>query len=223
MKKMMWVVLALLLAAPLYGQGLTITLRESGPMGQSAPALKTDGPRARLDIPSMASQILYDASSRTLQLLVPLLRTYQEFTPASVQVAAAARGQGAAPLAPISYRRTGTGKVRDWSCNTYDGFRGAEKVAEICAAEGAAVGLAAADFTVVQQAVDMVKAIAPPAIIERVPVYGATATHGFSGFVVRRVNLKNGQPEITTELVEIKREAIPATTFALPAGLTRAP
>jgi len=222
MKKIMLGVLALFLAAPLCGQGLTISLRETGPTGQSAPALKAEANRARLDIPSMASQIFYDASSKTLQLVVPLLRTYQEFTPTTVQ-ATAARGQGAPSLPPISYRRTGTSKVRDWTCTTYDGFRGAEKVVEMCAAEGAAVGLTAADFTVVQQAVDMMKAIAPPAMIERVPVFGATATHGFNGFIVRRVNLKNGQPDITTELVEIKREAIPATTFALPAGFNKAP
>jgi hypothetical protein len=216
--------LILLLAVPLHGQGLTVAMKETGPAGQSTPTLQTDRTRARLDIPSLASQVLYDSGTRTLQLLVPLLRTYREFTPASVQQRAAAeRGRGQASPAPITYKRTGTGKVRDWTCTTYEGFRGAEKVAEVCAAEGNAIALTAADFAVAQQAIDIAKAIAPPEMIERIPIYGTAAGQGFAGFPVRRVTFRNGKAETTTELAEIKREAIPAASFAVPAGFNKAP
>jgi hypothetical protein len=224
MKSIWGSMLILLIALPLQGQGLTVTLKETGPTGQSTPMLQIDRTRARLDIPSMASQVLYDSATKTLRLLVPLLRTYREYTPAIIQErAAAARGQSQPTAAPVTYKRTGTSKVRDWTCTTYDGFRGSEKVAEVCAAEGTAIALSSADFAIAQQAIDMAKGIAPPEMIERIPIYGTAASQGFAGFPVRRVSIRNGQPEITTELVEIKRDAIPATNFAVPAGFNKAP
>lgn len=224
MKSIRGSVLILLLALPLQGQGLTVTLKETGPAGQTAPMLQTDRTRARLDIPSLASQVLYDSATKTLQLLVPLLRTYREYTPAIVQQRAAAeRGRGQPPLAPIMYKRTGSSKVRDWTCTTYDGMRGSEKVVEVCAAEGTAIALTSADFAIAQQAIDMAKAIAPPEMMERIPIYGTAASQGFAGFPVRRVSFRNGQPEITTELLEVKRDAIPAANFAVPAGFNKAP
>src|SRR5215813_4481297 len=159
MKKIVLGILWVFIAMPLYSQGLTLTMKETGPAGQSAPMLQTDRTHARLDIPSLVSQILYDSSTKTMQVLVPLLRNYREYTPASIQQRPPATGgQGeAAPaaLAPITYKRTGTSKVQSWTCTTYDGFRGSEKVVEVCAAEGAAIGLTSADFTVVQQALDL--------------------------------------------------------------------
>ena len=119
--------------------------------------------------------------------------------------------------------RTGAGKVGDWACTTYDGFRGTEKVAEVCAAEGNAIGLTAADFTLAIQAIDMVKVIAPPEMIERIPVYGTVQSQGFAGFPVKRVTFRGGKPDVTTEFVSVRREAVPAATFDLPAGFNKAP
>jgi hypothetical protein len=225
MKSFRRAILALLIAVPVYGQGLTITMKETGPAGQSSAALQADRTRARMDIPSLASQVLYDSSTKTLRVLVPLLKVYREYTPASVQqrIATDAASRGQAALAPITYKRTGSSKVGNWSCTTYDGFRGAEKVAEVCAAEGNAIGLTSADFTLAREAIDMVKVIAPPETIERIPVYGTVQSQGFAGFPVRRVNFRNGQPEVTTELVEFKREAVPPSNFDIPAGYNKAP
>ena len=223
MKIIMAGILALLVASPILGQGLTITLKETSPIGQSSPILQADSTHARLDIPSMASQVLYDSATQTLRLVVPLLRTYREYTPAIVQQAAAAglgRGE-AAQTPPLTYKRTGTDRVRDWPCTTYEGFRGTEKVAEVCAAEGAAIGLSRGDFTLVQQAIDMARAIAPAEIIERVPMYGTAAVQGFNGFPVRHVSFKNGQADTTTELVEFNRGPVPAANFAVPAGFNK--
>jgi hypothetical protein len=141
MKHIVLGILALLIAMPLYGQGLTITMKEAGPTGQTTPRLQMDRTRARLDVPSLASQVLYDSTTKTLRLLIPLLRNYREYTPASIpERGAAVVGRGQPPPAPLAYKRTGSGKVGDWTCTTYDGFRGADKVAEVCAAEGAAIG-----------------------------------------------------------------------------------
>jgi hypothetical protein len=218
-------ILALFIAMPLCGQGLTITMKETGPVGETAPVIQTDRTHARLDAPSLASQVLYDSSTKTLRLVVPLLRTYREYTPTTIQSAPAIGGPGqpaSAPM-PITYKRAGSGKVKDWTCTTYEGFRGSEKVVELCAAEGSSVGLTSADFTIVQQAIDMVKAVASPELIERIPTYGNAANQGFVGFPVRRVSFRNGQPESTVELVEIRRAAVPVENFAVPAGFTKAP
>jgi hypothetical protein len=178
-----------------------------------------------MDIPSLVSQVLYDSSTKTVRVLVPLLRIYREYTPESVQQRATteAAGRGQAAPAPITYRRTGTSKVGEWTCTTYEGLRGTEKVAEVCAAEGNVISLTAADFTLARQAIDVVKLIAPPELIERIPVYGTVQSQGFAGFPVKRTNFRNGQPEVTTELMEIKREAIPASNFDVPAGYNKAP
>ena len=222
MKSIRLSILALLLAMPLHGQGLTVTLKGSGPVGQTAPSLQFDATHARLDIPSLATQVLYDAPTKTLRLMIPLLKTYQEYTPAVVQE----RAKVTPPVpaaAPLAYKRTGTSKVKDWTCTTYDGFRGADKVAEVCAAEGSAIGLTAADFALARQAMDMMKGITAAEQLERIPVYGTVQNQGFAGFPVRRVTFRNGKVDTTTELVEIKREAVPAAVFALPAGFKKAP
>ena len=226
MKNIKWSLLALLIALPVYGQGLTVTLKETTPTGQTTPILQADRTHARLDIPSLASQLLYDSSTKTLRLVVPLAKFYREFTPATAQALAAASatgGRGPAVPAPITYRRTGTGKVANWPCTTYEGLRGSEKVAEVCAAEGNAIGLTAADFTVAQQAIDLAKPFAAPEILERIPVYGSVASQGFAGFPVRRVSFRNGQPDITTELVEIRREVVPAANFTVAADFKKIP
>jgi hypothetical protein len=228
MKKLWMGILCVFIGVPLYGQGLTLTMKENGPIGQTAPTLQTDRTHARLDIPSLVSQVLYDSTTKTLQVLIPLLRNYREYTPASIQqsqpaAGPAGRGQPAAALMPITYKRTGTSKVQNWPCTTYDGFRGTEKVVEVCAAEGKAIDLTRADFSVIQQALDLAKGVAPPEMIERIPAYGTVASQGFAGFPVRRVSFRNGQPETTMELVEIRREAVPAANFAVPPGFVRIP
>jgi hypothetical protein len=225
-KSVRWAALAVFIAAPLFGQGLTLTMKETSPTGQTAPTLQMDPTHARLDIPSLASQVLYDSVTKTVRVLVPLLKLYREYAPATVQQRAsadAANGRGRPALAPITYKRTGSSKLGEWPCTTYDGFRGADKVVEVCAAEGNAIGLTAADFVLAQQAIDVVKAIAQPELIERIPVYGDVRSQGFAGFPVRRVSFRNGMPDVTTELVEIRRGAVPLANFEVPAGYNKAP
>jgi hypothetical protein len=127
---------------------------------------------------------------------------------------------GAAPPSPITYKRTGSSKVGQWACTTYDGFRGADKIMEVCAAEGSALGLTAADFRVVQQLADFMKNIAPQQI-DQLSLYGTDEKQGYAGFPVRRVMFRNGKPDSTSELVELRREAIPASTFAVPDGFKK--
>ena len=223
MKNMLFGFLALFVVMPLHGQTLTITMKETGPTGVTSPMLQTDRTHARLDIPSLASQLLYDSPTKTLRLLVPLLRTYREYTPATAASASPIiAGNRAQPVAPITYKRVGTSKVKEWACTTYEGYRGTEKVVEVCAAEGSVIGVTAADFTTVQQAIDLAKPFTPPDMIERIPTLGTAASQGFAGFPLRRVSYANGQAVSTAEVTEIKRGAVPPETFSVPAGFNKA-
>src|SRR5690349_11838055 len=118
MKALLLGVLILVTAVSVCGQGLTITMKETGPAGQTAPTMQIDRTKGRLDIPSLLSQVLYDSETKTLRVLVPLTKTYREYTPASIQ-SSTATGRGQPALAKITYKRSGTSKVKDWACTTY--------------------------------------------------------------------------------------------------------
>jgi hypothetical protein len=129
---------------------------------------------------------------------------------------------GADPSAAerTTYTRTGTSKVGQWPCTTYDGLRGTEKVSEICAARGSDFGLTAADFQVTRQLSDFLRSLLPQ-VADDIALFGSAEEQGFSGFPVRRTTFSNGQPVSTTELIEVKREAIPESMFTVPAGFTK--
>jgi hypothetical protein len=40
---------------------------------------------------------------------------------------------------------------------------------------------------------------------------------------VKRVSFKNGKPDVTSELVGFRREAVPSSNFDVPAGYNKAP
>lgn len=126
------------------------------------------------------------------------------------------------PAAPprITFKAAGTDKVGQWSCTKYDGYSGAEKVTELCTVQPSAIGLNDADFEAVKQLAEFVKTMTPAAV-DQFTLNATVAEQGFAGVPIRRVSLRNGQPTDSTELVEVKREAIPASAWAVPAGFKR--
>jgi len=60
-----------------------------------------------------------------------------------------------------------------------------------------------------------------PQQAEQLTMFGTMESEGFSGFPIRRVTLQNGQATSTSELSELRREAIPASTWATPEGFKR--
>lgn len=127
----------------------------------------------------------------------------------------------AAPAAPrTEYRQTGTATVGRFACTTYDGYRGSEKVVEVCAADPAALGLAPADFEVTKDLAEFVRSLVPQ-MAEELVVNATPEVQGFSGIPVRRTTFRNGSPSSTTELVDVRRENIPASSFLVPDGFTR--
>ena len=194
--------------------------------------------------------IVFDGGAQVLRIINPARKSYSELTQAEAQQMAGMMAAMQAQLANLppeqrkmmedmmkgrggrgmpglpaalerpTYKRTGTGRAGQWTCTTYDGFRGAEKVVEICAAEGSGFGLTAADFQVARQLADFLRNMLPQAA-DQVAFWGSAEEQGFSGFPVRRTAFVNGQPDAVIEVTEVRREAIPASIFAVPDGFTK--
>jgi len=134
----------------------------------------------------------------------------------------AARGgisQSAAAPKP-QFRKTGSGKVGQWPCTTYDGFRGAEKVSSVCTVDPKELGVSVNDFGITQQFQEFMKTIAPEAA-EQMFSFGKEEDQGFSGIAVRRTNYRNGSAESVSEVTEFRRETIPASAFDVPSGFRK--
>ena len=129
-------------------------------------------------------------------------------------------GAGAPQAAKIEYRQTGSDRAGQWSCTKYEGFRGQEKVMEVCAVDPKDLGVTPADFEVAKHLAEFLGSMMPQAA-DRVVVPGSTADQGFSGIPVRRTAYANGRVESVTEIKEVRREAIPASAFEVPAGFKR--
>jgi uncharacterized protein DUF4412 len=125
---------------------------------------------------------------------------------------------GAPAAAKIQYTKTGTGTVGKWTCDKYEGTSGGQKVSEVCAADPKALGFTAADFEVSRELVAFFKKIMPPgAGGAQMFSIGTAADQGFSGVPVRTVTSPGGR-QVTTEITEVSRQAIPDSVFQAPAG-----
>lgn len=212
---------ATLLVPGAFAQGLTVVLSQTGgTAAPTQPTMQLTATRGRFDVPGLG-QVFYNADTRTMRVVPAVMKAYLEYTPASVQQLVAA-GRGVKPQPRLTYRRTGTSKVKQWPCTLYEGTRGAEKIAEICVAQGKGIALTVADFALVQAAIDLAAPFTSQDSLDRIPVYGTTEKHGYAGFPVRRTLFRAGQPPIVTELVEFRREAVPPANLDVPPGYSKA-
>lgn len=212
---------ATVLVPDAFGQGLTVVLSQTGGgAAPSQPTMQLTATRGRFDVPGLG-RAFYDAQTKTMRVIPAILKAYLEYTPQSIQQMVAA-GRGAAPQPRITYRRSGTSKVKQWPCTIYEGTRGTEKLTEVCVAQGSAIALTVADFAVVQEAIDLAASFTAQDALERIPVYGTTAKHGYAGFPVRRMFFRAGQAPIVTELVEFRREEVPPANLEVPPGYSKA-
>jgi hypothetical protein len=130
-------------------------------------------------------------------------------------------GRGGPPApAAIQYKQAGSDKVGQWSCSKYEGYRGQEKVVDLCTVDPKDLGVTPADFEAAKQLAEYLKSLMPQ-IADQMNFYGTAADQGFNGVPVRRISYSNGKVDSTSEVKEFKREAIPASAFELPAGLKR--
>lgn len=225
MRRVVLLILTFVHAAALvpdaFGQGLTVVMSQTGGgAAPSQPTMQLTASRGRFDVPGLG-QAFYDAQTKTMRVIPAILKAYLEYTPQSVQQLVAA-GRGAPAQPRITYRRSGTSKVKEWPCTLYEGMRGTDKLTEVCVAQGKAIALTVADFAIVQEAIDLAAPFAAQDALERIPVYGTAAKHGYAGFPVRRTFFRAGQPPIVTELVEFRREAVPPANLEVPPGYSKA-
>jgi len=195
--------------------------------------------------------IIFDGAKQTLWIVNDANKSYSEMTKADAdrlggqmsaamaqmqeqmknlppeqraQVEAMMRGRGmpggAGASAPkTTYKKVGTDTVGKWSCDKYEGYQDEKKVAELCTVDPKALGFTAADFQVTKQLAEFFSRIVPQGA-DRIFAIGSPEQQGYSGVPVRHVTI-NGDQRTTSELVDVKRESFPASTFEVPAGYTK--
>jgi hypothetical protein len=176
---------------------------------------KTYSEMTKADVDRMGGQ-MSDAMARMQEQLKTLTPEQR------AQIEGLMKGRGT-PGGPngqaekTAYRKTGTGKVGAWTCDTYEGSQNNQKVAELCTVEPRTLGFAMADFQITKQLMDFFSKIVPQGA-DRMFTVGTPGDQGFSGVPVRRISFRNGQQQSTTEISEVRRQTFPASTFELPAG-----
>jgi hypothetical protein len=138
------------------------------------------------------------------------------------QVEAMMRGRGmpggGAAAPKTVYKKSGADKVGKWSCDKYEGFRGDQKVVELCTVSPQALGFTAADFEVSRQLQAFFSKLMPQGGDNMFRI-GTMEDQGFSGVPVRRVSF--GPRASTTEITDVTRQTFPDSTFTVPADFTK--
>lgn len=199
--------------------------------------------RAEIGAGAEAQVVIFDGAKGVLYVISPARKSYIEMTKAQMQQMAgmmqgmmaqldslpaaqreqmrsmmASRGM-AGPPARTTYKRNGSDKVARWACDKYDGFRGEQKVSEICTVAPAALGLTVADFAVTQQLTEFMRT-GMPQMGDQVAFLGRPETDGFAGFPIRSSITTNGRTTVA-EVSEISRQTFADALFAIPAGFTK--
>ncbi|HZT77251.1 MAG TPA: DUF4412 domain-containing protein [Vicinamibacterales bacterium] len=210
---------------------------------------ETAGMGARGGMDAGPQAIIFDGAKQTLWIVNEARKTYSEMTRADVdrlggqmsammaqmqeqmknmppeqraRMEAMMRGRGApgAGAAPkTTYKKIGSDTVGKWKCDKYEGYQGDKKVSELCTVEPSVLGFTAADFQVTKELAQFFGSMMPQGA-DRVFAIGSPEQQGYSGLPVRMIMLSGAQP-ITSELVDAKRQAFPASTFEVPAGYTK--
>jgi hypothetical protein len=158
-----------------------------------------------------------DAMMAQLQNMPPAQRQQMEQMLQGRGMAAALAGL--IPPKP-EFRAAGSDKVGQWTCTLYDGYVNQQKTVEVCAVSPATLNLSIADFEVGTQMAEFLKSISPGGA--DTAIFNATTQdQGYNGIAVRRTTFKNGAVESVMEITQLKRQAFPASTFAVPAGFTK--
>jgi hypothetical protein len=120
----------------------------------------------------------------------------------------------AAPVATV-YTPTGNATVSGFACREYDGRRGAQLVARVCAAAIGVVGVPAARYQVFDRMREF--AARMQSAVQNSPI-GAmvttVATEGPDGIPVRRIRLQNGQPVEESVITSVTETAFTDQQFS---------
>jgi len=126
-------------------------------------------------------------------------------------------GQAAAAPVRTTYTAKGSGSVNGFACTKYEGMRGAEKVAEVCAAKPADVHFAPADFQVFEKMREfggsLMNGLAnSPLANNRL---ADLAQPGYDGFPIQQTTYSGGQATTKMELKSLDRANFSDADFSL--------
>jgi len=117
-----------------------------------------------------------------------------------------------------TFKKIGSGgKVNGWNTDKYEGMREGVKQSEIWTADPKTLGVTDADYQVLKDIAKFFEKFAK----NMDSFIGDKAKNGMDGIPVKTLNLKEGQPEFSTEIKEVKKENFSADLFQVPAGLTK--
>jgi hypothetical protein len=124
-------------------------------------------------------------------------------------------GQSAAPR--TTYTAKGSGSVNGFACTKYEGMRGAEKVADLCAAKPADVHFNASDFQVIEKmrefGANMLTTLTnSPLANSRV---ADLMQPGYEGLPVQQTNYSGGEAASKWEVKNIERVSFSDADFSL--------
>jgi hypothetical protein len=125
----------------------------------------------------------------------------------------------------VAYAKTGQAKaISTWRCELYGKSVSGLRQEELCIAPLTAVGLADADFRVLDIFAAFMGPLATSPMAPRADYFNWAEMNraiGFSGIPLEATLLSNGGPAVQDTMQKIERVNIPADTFDLPAGLTK--
>ena len=212
---------SLFAAQTLQAQGILLVQQSTNNGIVSTARIQIDKTKMRIETGDNA--ILFDSRSQTQQVIYLTRKTYMQVTRQQIEQLRQTMRAAGVPDTPaaavrVDYRRTGTDKVGQWTCTKYEGYRGPEKVIEVCAAEPQTLLLTALDFDVAKQMGELMRLQAVPQIADRSVIFATQEVQGFAGVVLRRTIYMNGNVASVEEIKELRRETFPAATFEIPPG-----
>jgi hypothetical protein len=137
-----------------------------------------------------------------------------------------AGGRGAAPAAPqVSFTKVGGSKtVAGWACDQYRKTVNGQQEEDLCIAPITAAGFSAADFQVFERFSTFMAPIISSPMVPKNDLMNWSDMNkaiGFQGVPLDTVTYAAGKPERQMTVNKVERTAVPASTYELPAGLTK--
>jgi len=126
-------------------------------------------------------------------------------------------GQAGAAAVRTTYAAKGSGSVNGFACTKYEGTRGAEKVADVCAAKPADVRFNPADFQVFEKMRDFAGSLTSglansPFASNRI---ADLAQPGYEGFPIQQTTYSSGQAVNKMEVKSIDRAGLSDADFSV--------
>jgi hypothetical protein len=127
----------------------------------------------------------------------------------------------ATPTVRTVYSAKGSGTVNGFSCTKYEGMRGAEKVAEVCAASASQIKVTPGDYQVFEKMKQFTSGLQDA--MKNSPFAtgiqsASVADSGVEGFPVQTVSFRNGQAAIRTELKSVTNASFSDADFSVGAA-----